>query len=46
MNYQQSVALSHPCEHAMQCANQRYRKVATRGKYHVSVMLTVNVGEE
>ena len=46
MTNQQSVALSNPCEHAMQCPNQRYRTVTTKGKYYVSVVLTVNVGEE
>lgn len=46
MTNQQSVALANPCEHAMQCINQRYRNVTKKGKHYVSVLLTVNVGEE
>ena len=46
MTPQQVIAITHPCELAEQCANQRYRSVTKKGKYYVSVMLTVNVGEE
>lgn len=46
MKPQQIFALKHPCEQAMQCADQRYRKIYRKGPYMVSVVLTVNVGEE
>jgi len=46
MNDQQTIAVAKPCEPAMQCSDQRYRSVARKGRYYVSVILTVNVGEE
>lgn len=46
MTDQQIIAIENPCELAQQCANQRYRSIIDRGRYLVSVMLTVNVGEE
>ncbi len=46
MTDQQIIAIENPCEQAEQCANQRYRKVEQQGRYHVSMTLTVNVGEE
>lgn len=46
MTDKQIIAINNPCEKAEQCANQRYREVLRQGRYHVSLMLTVNVGEE
>lgn len=46
MNQQQAIALAYPCELPQQCADQRYRAVHRRGRYYVSVIVTVNVGEE
>lgn len=46
MTDQQIIAINNPCEKAEQCANQRYRTIQKKGRYHVSLMLTVNVGEE
>ncbi len=46
MTNNQIIAINNPCELAEQCANQRYRQVHRKGFYLISVMLTVNVGEE
>ena len=46
MKDQQIIAINNPCEFAEQCYNQRYRSIEKVGKYHVSALLTVNVGEE
>lgn len=46
MNDQQTIALANPCELAEQCIHQRYRCVTQKGPYWISVILTVNVGEE
>lgn len=46
MKDQQIIAIENPCELAEQCANQRYRELYQKQRYLVSVLLTVNVGEE
>ena len=43
---QQRIALRQPCEVAEQCYHDRYRSVFRKGKYLISVILTLNVGEE
>lgn len=43
---QQQIAITHPCQRGIQCANQRYRRVIPKGKYLVSIVVTVNVGDE
>lgn len=46
MNQQQITALANPCELPEQTSNQKYRRTVWVGKYCVSIILTVNVGEE
>ncbi len=46
MKDQQIIAIENPCELPEQCNSQRYRAVTRKGKYYVSSLLTVNVGEE
>ena len=46
MNNQQAIAIGNACELPQQCANTRYRSVQRKGKYSVSIMLTLNVGRE
>lgn len=46
MNQQQSIAILHPCERAEQCANRRYRRFEYVRDLVISIVLTVNVGEE
>ena len=46
MTQQQTIAISSPCVSAEQCANQKYRTLTLKGRHCVSVMLTLNVGDE
>ena len=46
MTTQQAVAIGTPCEFAEQCADQKYRRIQRSGPYIISVIVTVNVGEE
>jgi len=46
VNHQQQTAIEFPCQLAEQCSQQRYRKVTRRKVYFVSVVLTINIGEE
>jgi len=46
MNRQQRTAITNPCEFAEQCSNPIYRCLYSKGPYQVSVILTLNVGEE
>ena len=46
MTDQQTIAIENPCELAEQCANQRYRTMTQSGRHIISVLLTVNVGDE
>ena len=46
MTDQQEIAILNPCEDAMQCADRRYLSNKRVGPYVVSIVLTVNVGEE
>lgn len=46
MTNQQTIAYENPCIEAEQCQQQRYRSFARHKRYMISVMLTVNVGEE
>jgi len=46
MNQQQRIAITNPCEVAGQCSDPLYKRIYRKGPYLVSVILTVNVGEE
>lgn len=46
MTDQQTIAINNPCEFAKQCANQRYRTLFRKGQHMISVLVTVNIGEE
>lgn len=46
MTDQQIIAINNPCEKAEQCSHRRYRELLRNGRYHISLVLTVNVGEE
>lgn len=43
---QQRIAIENPCELAQQCSHPRYISALRIGRYTVSRVLTVNVGEE
>jgi hypothetical protein len=46
MTEQQQTAIENPCEFAEQCANRRYAAAFDMGDLRISVLLTLNVGEE
>lgn len=46
MTPQQLAALTTPCREAMECTKPQYRQVTQHGPYFVSVILTVNIGDE
>lgn len=46
MTPQQLTAISNECEFAEQCADQKYRRIIRKGASMLSIILTLNVGEE
>ena len=42
----QATAIGSPCYEAEECANQKFRRFRRLGNMTLSLLLTVNVGEE